>query len=71
MARFIANERFRGIKEGLTYSANTEFEMSLVRMKELQENIKTNFPDATIEFTQLDVSEDKPVKKEPTKKPSA
>lgn len=57
MAKFKASKRFRAIKEGVTHEADTEFDMTLERMKELQDNIKKNFPKSKIEFTRLDVDD--------------
>lgn len=57
MAKFKASERFKAIKENVTHEPNTEFDMTLERMKELQDNIKKNFPKSKIKFTRLDVEE--------------
>lgn len=44
MARYKALQNFRAIKEGVTYDAGQEFEMTVARSDELQSNIDKEFP---------------------------
>ncbi len=46
MARYKALQNFRAIKEGVTYDAGQEFEMTVARSDELQSNIDKEFPNA-------------------------
>lgn len=43
MAKFKADIKFRGIKEGKTFEKSEEFEMTVKRADEIQANIKKDY----------------------------
>lgn len=54
MAKFKAGIKFRGKKENKVFEKNEEFEMTVKRSEEIEENIKKKHPEIKSVMTRLD-----------------